>query len=463
MSIRRYIGDRQFYSKFMVIVLPIIIQNGITNLVSLLDNVMVGQIGTEQMTGVSITNQILFIFNLTLFGASSGAGVFGAQFFGQGNHEGLRDTLRYKLLSGGIILGIGLALFHFFGGDFINLYLHEGSETGDLALTLEMGQEYLKIMMLGLIPFTIGQCYASTLRETGETALPMKAGLVAVGANLLLDFVLIFGKFGFPELGVAGAAIATVIARLVECLIIVVWTHAHKTRCQYVVGLYRHFSIPMDLAKQITIKGMPLMANEFLWSLGIATMNQCYSIKGLSVVAGVNITSTIINLFNVVFVAMGSAIGILIGQMLGAGEFEKAKDSARKMIFLSVGVTVLIGGVVVCTAPLFPRLYNTSDEVRYYATCFIRIMGCMMPVHAYLNSVYFTMRSGGKTLVTFFFDSFFMWVAMIPIAYCITHFVPLDIVWLYFLCQLPDAFKCIIGHVMFKKDMWIQNLVVKGR
>ena len=461
MNIRKYIGDKQFYSRFMVIVLPIIIQNGITNLVSLLDNVMVGQIGTEQMTGVSITNQILFIYNLSIFGATSGAGVFGAQFFGQGNHEGLRDTLRYKLLSGGLLLCIGLALFHFFGGDFINLYLHEGSETGDLALTLKMGQEYLKIMMIGLIPFTLGQCYASTLRETGETALPMKAGLVAVGVNLVLDYILIFGKLGLPELGVAGAAIATVIARLVECLIIIIWTHVHKKKCKYIVGIFRHFSIPMDLAKQITIKGMPLLANEFLWSLGIATMNQCYSIKGLSVVAGVNITSTIINLFNVVFVAMGSAIGILVGQMLGAGEFDKAKDSARKMIFMSVAITVLIGWVVALTAPLFPMLYNTTDDVRSYATSFIRIMGFLMPVHAYLNSVYFTMRSGGKTLVTFFFDSFFMWIVVIPTAYCITHFLPFDIVWLYFLCQLPDALKCIIGHVMFKKDMWIQNLVTK--
>ena len=192
MNIKRYVGDKKFYGMVLTIAIPIMIQNGITNFVSLLDNIMVGQIGTEQMSGVAIVNQLIFVFNLCIFGAISGIGIFGAQFFGKKDYEGVRQTFRFKML---LCLALSIIVIMFFKGFsevLISLFLHDGSNTGDIKETLFFGKEYLNVMLLGLIPFAINQTYSSTLRETGETVIQMKAGIVAVLANLCINYVLIF-------------------------------------------------------------------------------------------------------------------------------------------------------------------------------------------------------------------------------------------------------------------------------
>lgn len=213
-KLRRYIGDRHFYKMLLAIVVPIIIQNGITNFVSLLDNLMVGRIGTEQMSGVAIVNQLIFVFNLCIFGAVSGAGIFTAQFFGHGDHEGVRNTFRFKFLISIAFSVIGIAVFVSAGSQLVSLFLHEGGESGDIMQTLKYGEQYLGWILIGLLPFALSQVYSGTLRETGETIVPMIAGVAAVFVNLIFNYLLIYGSFGFPKLGVVGAAIATVLSRL---------------------------------------------------------------------------------------------------------------------------------------------------------------------------------------------------------------------------------------------------------
>ena len=455
----KFIGDKRFYEKVLKIAVPIIIQNGITNFVGLLDNIMVGKVGTEQMSGVAISNQLLFVFNLCIFGGISGAGIFGAQFFGQKNYKGVRDTFRFKLVISAIITALGILVLSVFGNDLISLYLHEGSRTGNIVKTLVYGRNYMLIMFIGLVPFAIEQSYSSTLRETGETLIPMKAGITAVFVNLFFNYVLIFGKFGSPVLGVEGAAIATVISRFVESTIIVRWTHIHTNRNPFIVEIYRQFRIPIELVQKIVIKGAPLLLNEFLWAAGMAMMNQCYSMRGLAVVAGTNICSTIANLFSVVFIGIGTSVSIIIGQYLGAGRFEEAKTSAIRIITLSTICCVGIGLIMIITAPLFPSIYNTTNEVKELATVFIRIIGLVLPLQAYLHATYFTIRSGGKTWITFVFDSLYVWVVGIPVAFVLTRYTQLGIIIIYLVCQLVDIIKCIVGTIMLKKGIWIQNIV----
>lgn len=332
----KFIGDKAFYRKVAVIATPILIQNVITNFVSLLDNIMVGQIGTEAMSGVAIVNQLIFVFNLFIFGGISGAGIFTAQFYGKNDHKGIRDTFRAKLYIVAAAVLIFFVIFLAGGEQLIQMFLHEGEEALDLAATLDYGKRYLRIMLIQMIPFAIMQAYAGTLRETGETMLPMKAGIVAVFVNMLFNYILIFGKFGAPALGVEGAAIATVMARFVECIIVVAWTHYHKNKNPFIVGAYRSLKIPKDLVIKIAKLGTPLLLNEVLWSAGMTVLNQCYSLRGLEAVSAVNISSTVSNLFFCAFFSMGSAVSIIIGQLLGAGELEKAIDEDRKLIAFSV-------------------------------------------------------------------------------------------------------------------------------
>lgn len=441
------------------IAVPIMVQNGITNFVAMLDNIMIGRVGTEQMSGVAVANQLLFVFNISVFGMVSGAGIFGAQFFGCQNMKGLQDTFRFKLISCSLLTAAGVILLFTKGDSLISLYLQGGSEIGSKEATLEYGIRYLRIMLIGLFPYTLAQIYSSTLREMGETVAPMRAGVVAVITNTVLNYILIFGKFGAPRLGVEGAAIATVISRFAEMAIIMVWTHRRAETLKFIRGAYRSMRVPGNLVKKILLKGSPLMVNEFLWSLGMATLSQCYSTYGLEVVAGLNISNTISNVCNVIWLAMGNAIAIIVGQLLGAGEMEEAKDTDRKLIFFSVSSCLVIGSILVGLAFVFPKIYNTSVQVQSLATKFIIVCACMMPFQAFLHAAYFTLRSGGKTIVTFFFDSGFMWMCSIPVAFLLSRYSGLPILPTYILCQLMDLIKCAIGFILVKRGVWLQNIV----
>jgi putative MATE family efflux protein len=460
MNIRKkLLGDKAFYAKVLAVTVPIMIQNGITNFVGLLDNIMVGRIGTEQMSGIAIVNQLLMVFNLAIFGAISGVGIFGAQFFGCKNHKGVQHTLRFKIYVGLGILVLGTIILMAGGDQLIQMYLHgEGNEQA-LQATLGYGREYLWVMLIGLPPFVLEEIYASTLREGGETKVPMIAGVVAVLVNLTLNYLLIFGKFGFPELGVVGAAIATVISRYVQMVVVIAWTHRNPEKMPFITGAYREWKVPGQLTWNIFRKGTPLMLNEILWSAGMAIMTQCYSTRGLDAVAALNISTVISNLFNVVFVAMGSAVSIIVGQLLGAGKMEEAKDTDRKLIAFAVMSCVVMGAIVFVLAPLFPKLYNTSTEVKELATVLLRVAALCMPIFGFLHTTYFTLRSGGKTIITFLFDSVFLWCVSIPVAYVLSRHSAMAIAALYLCCQMLDLIKCVIGFVLVKKGVWLNNIV----
>ncbi len=456
---KKYIGDRAFYQKVLLIVVPIIVQNAITNFVGLLDNIMVGQVGTDQMNGVAIVNQLLFVFNLCVWGAVSGAGIFTAQYYGKGDHEGVRNTFRAKIILTSAVAVLGVLLFLAKGEWLISQFLHETDSVGNAQKTLEYGRSYLRVMLVGLFPFVISQAYANTLRDIGETVLPMKAGIGAVAVNLVLNYILIFGNFGAPKLGVAGAAIATVVSRFVEAGIVIIWTHTHRQKNPFIVGAFRTLRIPAQLMRQILVKGAPLACNEALWALGMTMLNQNYSMRGLSVIAALNISSTISNLFSVVYLAMGDAIAIIVGQLLGAQKMEEAKDTDRKMICFSILCCLAIGFTMSLFRNLFPSIYNTEPEVQSLAASFILIVSALMPMHAFLHGCYFTLRTGGKTIITFLFDSVFMWTIAVPCAFVLTHYTALPIVILYAVVQCLDLIKCVIGFALVKKGIWIQNIV----
>ena len=456
---KKFIGDKAFYRYLIFLAFPMIVQNGITSFVSFLDNIMVGQIGTEPMSGVAIVNQLFFVFNICIFGGVSGAGIFSAQFFGKGDFEGQKYTFRFKLYACLLITAIACVLLHFLDEPLISLYLNDGGSVGNTRLALSYGKEYLAIMIFGLLPFAVSQTYVSTIRETGQTFVPMVSGIVAVITNLVLDYVLIFGAFGAPELGVAGAAIATVIARYTECLIVVVWAHRHLYKNPYLIGVYKGLRIPGSILADIFRKGLPLMFNEMLWAVGMAVIVQCYAVRGLEVVAAQNISSTISNLFNIVYLQLGNCISIVVGQKLGAGQLEEAKDADNKIIFFDVACCACISVIMILLGGLFPEIYKTEPGIKALAKNFIIISAMAMPLCAFSHCSYFTLRSGGKTIVTFLFDSVYTWVVMIPYAFVLSRFTTLSITMVFFLVSFTEIIKVIIGFFMIKSNVWLQNIV----
>ncbi len=457
--LEKWIGDRKFYKTVLAVSLPMMIQNGITNFVNLLDNVMVGSLSTEAMSGVSIVNQFIFVFNLLIFGAVSAAGIFTAQYHGAGDVAGVRYTFRFKFIINALAGLLGVLAFVFFGDELIRLFLHEGSIEGDLELTFAYGKDYLLVMLAGLIPYAISQAYASTMRETGHTVLPMVAGAAAVATNFVLNCILIFGLFGAPALGVTGAAIATVVSRGVELGVLLFWGYYKKEEHPYLQRALRSLYLPRELFGRILVRGLPLMLNEFFWAMAITLRNQSYSTRGLDAVAAQNISSTILNLFSVVYLALGSAIAIVVGRELGAGQLEKAKDTARKMNVFSIFCACLMGLVLIVTSPLFPRLYESTEDVRSLATYMIIASACLLPFLAYAHAVYFTLRSGGKVMITLLFDSVYMWALVVPVTYVLAKYTSIGIHWLFLIGQGMEIFKCVFGAILLKTTNWANRLV----
>lgn len=457
--LKKLIGDKRFYKTVLTVTLPIMVQNAITNFVNMLDNIMIGRVGTAEMTGVAIANQLIFIFNLCIFGAISGAGIFTAQFYGKKDEKGVADTMRFKLYSAAVITLLGCGILFFAGEPLIELYLRGEGEVTDIAATLGHALDYMRVILIGLLPFALVQCYAGTLRENGETFVPMLAGTVAVLVNLVCNYILIYGHLGAPALGPTGAAIATVLSRYVELTIVCIWTHTHASKHRFAAMVYKTCKIPMTLVKQILIKGLPLMTNEMLWSIGIAAVMQCYSVRGYHVVSALNISQTISNLFNVVHMSIGSSVAIIVGQLLGAKKMEEAVDADRKLIAFSTASCLLVGAVLFALAPLFPEIYKTTDEVKALASQLIRIAAIYMPIGAFLHASYFTLRSGGKTGITFLFDSGFICLVSFPAAYVLANFTTMPILPMYFAVQMVDLIKCVLGYILVKRRVWVNNII----
>lgn len=453
------IKEKSIYKKALILAVPMMIQNGITNMVSLVDNVMVGTLGTEAMTAVSIVGQLIFVFNLAVFGGLSGAGIYSAQYYGQKNMEGFRNTFRMKQFIGFFCMICGLAVF-IIGNEFlIERYLHGESSSVNPEITMEYAKQYLYIMLFGIPPFVLTQIYATSLRESGDSIKPMTAGIISVVVDIVFNWILIYGNLGMPALQVRGAAIATVLSRIVECVVIVVWSVARKDKHVFLQGIYSKFSVPAGFSVKIIKKGLPIFFNEFLWAGSIAMLTQCYSTRGLEIVAGLNISNVICNLLNVVFVALGSAVGIIIGQMLGASEYEKAKHDSFCLMRFAGGLCIILTVILIAVSGVFPKLYDTTTEIKNYGRNFIIITALFFPLQGMLNALYFTLRSGGQTFITFLFDSVYSWVVSVTLAYILCRFTALPVLAIYAIVQSVDIIKFAIGFILIKKGIWISNIV----
>lgn len=454
-----YIGSRQFYRGVFAIAAPIIVQNIITNLVNMLDNIMVGQVGTEPMSGVAIVNQLIFVFNLGVFGFTSGIGILTTQYFGKKDDRGVANTFRSKFLFGAVYLCAALVVFRLLGDKLIWAYLHDGEVGLDLQSTFLYGHDYLQVILWGLPFFLVSQIYSTTLRDTKETRLPMIAGISAVFVNLIFNYLLIYGKLGLPRLGIIGAAIATVMSRIVECFICIIWTHTHGDKARFAKGAFKSFKTPKGFTGKLLALAIPAFINEILWSFGQTMLNQSMSLRGVEIVSAINISNTVNVLSKSCFLAIGVSLAILVGNALGAGDAELAIDTDRKVMFISFATSAAIGILVLCFAGFVPSLYNTEESVKAMATTFIRITAAMMPMQALINACYHTVKCGGRAIITFLYDAGYTWIICVPLAYCLAHFTGMPIVPMYVCIFGVDIIKLTAGLILVNKKIWVRNLV----
>ena len=452
-------NDRSYIRKLLRIAIPMMVQNGISNFVNLLDNLMIGRVGTNALSGVAIANQLIFVFYLVIFGATAGVGIFTAQYKGKGDTEGIRYSFRFKLIFNTVLSALCVLVFVLFARNLINLFLLGEGDPADAAETLEIGVKYMRIILISLIPIGLTQAYGGTLRDLGSTKVPMFASVCAIFVNLIGNWILIYGHFGLPALGAEGAAIATVLSRFVELTILIVYTGKHPDLFPFIKGAFKHFSVPGKLIGRFILRALPLMANETFWSLGMTTINQCYSYRSLDAVAALNIESTIWNLMGVAFIAMGEAVGIMMGHILGSGELEEAKKKAGTMRRFTVLCGIVSGLILAGVSFFFPLLYNTTDYIRSMATGFILIAAANMPFCAYTHASYFIIRSGGKAFITVLFDSVFTWVIVVPLAAYMSYFTGIPVMAMVAIIRATEIVKCIIAYILVRSGIWVRNIV----
>ena len=446
---KHLIGDKSFYKRLIAVALPIVVQQLITSSVQLVDNIMVGSLGELAIDSVAAVNQLYFIIILVTFGVLGGAGVYTAQYFGSKDFDKLKQTFRFKMIAALIIVFLSFIILSFFGSFFISLFT-------DNQEIISGGMSYLKIVRFSMIPWAFSVSISFTFREIGITKPLLRISFITILTNTFLNYLLIFGNFGFPQLGIEGAAIATLISRALEASLFVIL--AIKKGSVFNTKVKDMFKINPVVLKAIIIMALPLMLNEILWSTGQTVFIEAYSTRGENAYAAANITATISQLVFVIFGGMSTGIAVMVGNTLGENKLEQARDNAKKLIFASVVTAFFMGVILFILSYFIIDIYNVLDETKAYAAFNIRINAIIIPIVAFNIAMYFTLRAGGDTRSTLIMDSGYMWVIQVPTIFLLSRVTDLPITMLFLIVQLLEIPKMGFAYARYKKGNWIRNL-----
>ncbi len=447
----RFIGDQAFYKRLFAVAAPIVLQQLITTSVQLVDNVMVGKLGEQAIGSVSVVNQLYFVVILITFGALGGAGIFTAQYFGSKDFDKLKQTFRFKLLIGFGVAVVSFILFSLFGETLIRLFT-------DNPVTIQGGLDYLSIAKWSAFPWILSVAIGNTFRETGVTKPLLKISIVAILTNTALNFVMIFGMFGFPALGIVGAALATLIARFVELGLTLILLK--KNGEHFSTELKDLFKIDKKILTSIVLMALPLTLNEALWSSGQTVFLHAYSTRGDSALAAMNISGTISQLVFVTFGGIATAVAVLVGNTLGTNDLEKAKDNARKLIAFAIVFAMCAGLILFILSFFILNIYDVSESTKSIARFCIRVNALFIPVYSFNVAVYFTLRSGGDTRSTLLMDAGYMWAVTVPAAILLAYLTNLPVIYMFFIVQMLDIPKMLFGLSRYKKGYWVKNLAL---
>jgi len=412
--------------------------------------VMIGQLGAAPVAAVGLANQIFFLLNLMIFGITSGSAMFTAQLWGKRDVRNIRKVLGFAL-SLGIAAGVlFLIIAEFFPSQALGIYSTD-------ALVISLGSEYLRIIGFSFILFAISFCYSAVLRSIGDVRTPLFVTITVLSLNTLLSYTLIFGKFGFPSMGVQGAAIAVLSARVVECMLLL-WL-IYRKNSPAAGKLTELFSYDLDFARRILKPVLPVVANELLWSLGITAYSVAYARISTDAIAAMNIVSSIDNMAFVLFIGIGNACAILVGNYIGAGEEQQAFRYAARTLALGFLGSVVIGSIILVSADSILTLYNVSITVIDYSHRVLIIIGLLIWLRA-TNMILFigVFRSGGDTRFALLLDGLIIWVVGVPLAFMGAFLFHLPVYWVYLLVMSEEILKWLIGMYRFFSRKWIHNL-----
>ena len=447
--------DRIYLRALFTLALPIIIQNGISSSLNAIDVMMLGQMGEVPVAAVGLANQVFFLFSFMLFGVSSGAAIFSAQFWGKNDLPGIRRVLGLALL-----LNTGAALLFMLAAlvlprQVLAIY------TADPAV-IATGTGYLRIVGWSYLLTAVSFSFSSTLRATGNVRLPMAASVPAITFKTGLSYLLIFGRLGLPALGVQGAALATLLARALECAVLV--TAAYRLKTPAGARLRELLDVRRDFLSGFLRLAMPVAVNETLWSLGISVYNFAYARIGTESIAAVNIASTLEGMAFVIFIGISDATGILIGNKIGAGEKDTAFLYARRTITLATLTALAVGGLILLLRGPLLTLYAVSDQALDYASRILLVMGFTLWVRvSNMTLIVGVLRSGGDTRFGLIVDIGTVWAVGVPLALLGVFVLRLPVYWVYLMVMSEEVIKYVLALRRFLSGRWMRDVTALGQ
>lgn len=441
--------DKVFFKSAMIIAMPIVIQQLVTSLAQLVDNIMVGTINGQAIAGVGAVNSIFFVIMTSTFGISEGASIFIAQQYGAKKRDKMGNSLAISFSIIILMAAVALTLINVFDESLLRVYIH-GNDTDSL-LAMQYGIDYLNILVWGYWLLMINTVIGSAFRAIGKTKVPMSAGIVAVITNTTMNFVLI------PIYGVKGAAVATILSRVIEFSILFVTLKYRQSEFEF--NLASFTTIKAEQFKQMIAKMVPLTANEFLWGFGTSTLMALYGARNITDLASIQITYTIANILFVAMAGFGVAVAVLIGQKLGENKFTEAIENSRKLLALGLLTGLTFFALAQIIAFGIPLLYGNVDPIiQVQASNLLRIIGFVYPVYVITVTFFFTLRAGGDTLGVLIMDGGTMWCLSIPVGFILVYFTDLPIYGIFIGVQLFEVVKMLIGYYRYRKHNWVQNI-----
>ncbi len=452
---KKLFGTGKFYGSALALAVPIMLQQLIQSLVSLIDNFMVSGLGDVAMSGVNVAGQVLFVFLVYLNAIGMSGGIFMTQFFGAEDKEGMKQAYRFKL-----IMGFAAFIPYFlvcvaFPRQILSLMLIGNTEADPI---LDEAVKYIHIMFFMGLPMTFSMCTASSLRDMGQVKTPLLVTVAATLTNTLFNWLLIYGNLGFPALGVEGAAIATVIARMLEFVIFAVIYIRKKP--DFAVGLTEFFRVNGKLFREILKKGSLVLFCEMVWVMSETVTTAIYNGRGgADVVSGMAASFAVANLFFVAFGGIYSAAGVILGKTLGAGDLEKARTQKTWLLSGSAVFGVMMTFFGLATTLVIPLVFGKlSEGAVQICRDMVIMMSFFMPVWVYMNAQQAVARAGGDTAMGAYTDSVITIVIMIPLVFILGLFTDIGPVMMYLAVKLLDIIKVIVFHIWLKKERWLRNL-----
>lgn len=456
---KRLFGSWKFYGKALAIAVPIMMQQLIQSLVSLIDNFMVSGLGDISMSGVNVAGQVLFVFMVYLNAICMAGGIFMTQFFGAKDQDGMKQAFLFKLIMGFSALIPYILVCSVFPREVLSLMLIGNTEADFI---LDEAVKYINIMVLMGIPFTISMCIASSLRDMGQVMTPLVVTAVATLTNTLFNWLLIYGNLGFPALGVQGAAMATVIARTLEFVIFLV-VYIHK-KPEFAVRLSRLFRVNGKLFREILKKGSLVLFCEMVWIFSETITTAIYNGRGgADVVSGMAASFAIANLVFVAFGGIYSATGVILGRTLGEGKLEKAREQKNWLLSGSAVFGVLMMLLGLLSTFIIPLVFgNLSESAVGICRNMVILMAFFMPIWVYMNAQQAVARSGGDTAMGAYTDSVITILVMIPMVFALGFYTDIGPVEMYLGVKLLDIVKVVIFQIWLKKERWLKNLATEN-